>query len=54
MTGPVEGYLRQLRASLRTPPGETSRILAEAEDHLAESRRKITCASRWPRGWRPG
>ncbi len=37
MTGPVEGYLRQLRASLRTPPGETSRILAEAEDHLAES-----------------
>jgi len=37
MTGPVEGYLRQLRASLRTPPGETSRILAEAEDHLRES-----------------
>ena len=37
MTGPVEEYLRQLRASLRTPPKETSRILAEAEDHLAES-----------------
>jgi hypothetical protein len=37
MTGPAEGYLRQLRASLRTPPGETSRILAEAEDHLRES-----------------
>ncbi len=37
MTGPVEGDLRQLRASLRTPPGETSRILAEAEDHLRES-----------------
>ena len=37
MTGPVERYLRQLRASLRTPPGETSRILAEAEDHLRES-----------------
>src|SRR5258708_32558802 len=37
MTGPVEGYLRRLRASLRTPPGETSRILAEAEDHLRES-----------------
>lgn len=37
MTGPIEDYLRQLRASLRTPPEETSRILAEAEDHLAES-----------------
>lgn len=37
MTGPVEEYLRQLRASLRTPPEETSRILAEAEDHLRES-----------------
>jgi HAAS domain-containing protein len=37
MTGPVEEYLRQLRASLRTPPQETSRILAEAEDHLRES-----------------
>jgi hypothetical protein len=37
MTGPVEEYLRQLRASLRTRPEETSRILAEAEDHLCES-----------------
>ncbi len=37
MTGPVEEYLHQLRASLRTRPEETSRILAEAEDHLRES-----------------
>lgn len=37
MTGPVEDYLRQLRAGLRTRPEETSRILAEAEDHLRES-----------------
>jgi hypothetical protein len=37
MTGPVEEYLRQLRASLRTRPEETGRILAEAEDHLRES-----------------
>jgi hypothetical protein len=37
MTGPVEEYLRQLRAGLRTRPEETSRILAEAEDHLRES-----------------
>ncbi len=37
MTGLVEDYLRQLRASLRTRPEETSRILAEAEDHLRES-----------------
>jgi hypothetical protein len=37
VTGPIEEYLRELRASLRTPPDETSRILAEAEDHLAES-----------------
>ena len=37
MTGPVEEYLRQLRASLRSRPEETSRILAEAEDHLRES-----------------
>jgi HAAS len=37
MTGPVEDYLRQLRAGLRTGPEETSRILAEAEDHLRES-----------------
>lgn len=33
----VEDYLRELRASLRTPPELTSRILAEAEDHLRES-----------------
>ena len=37
MTGPVEEYLRLLRASLRTRPQETSRILAEAEDHLHEA-----------------
>jgi hypothetical protein len=37
MTGPVEEYLRQLRAGLRTRPEETSRVLAEAEDHLRES-----------------
>jgi hypothetical protein len=37
MRGPVEEYLHQLRASLRTRPEETSRILAEAEDHLYES-----------------
>jgi hypothetical protein len=36
MTGPVEDYLRQLRAGLRTRPEESSRILAEAEDHLLE------------------
>jgi hypothetical protein len=37
MTELVEEYLRQLRGSLRTRPEETSRILAEAEDHLRES-----------------
>jgi hypothetical protein len=37
MTGPADEYLSQLRASLRTRPAETSRILAEAEDHLRES-----------------
>ena len=37
MTGLIEEYLRQLQASLRTGPEETSRILAEAEDHLRES-----------------
>jgi membrane protease YdiL (CAAX protease family) len=37
VTGPIEDYLRELRASLRTRQDETSRILAEAEDHLAES-----------------
>jgi hypothetical protein len=37
MTGLIEEYLRQLRAGLRTRPEETSRILAEAEDHLHES-----------------
>jgi hypothetical protein len=37
MTGPVESYLNQLRAGLRTRPAETSRIIAEAEDHLRES-----------------
>jgi hypothetical protein len=34
---PIEEYLDQLRASLRTPPGQTRLILAEAEDHLRES-----------------
>jgi len=37
VTGGVEDYLRELRASLRTPPEKTSRILAEAEDRLHES-----------------
>jgi hypothetical protein len=37
MTGPAEEYLSRLRASLRTRPAQTSRILAEAEDHLRES-----------------
>jgi hypothetical protein len=37
VTGLVEEYLRQLRAALRTRPEDTSRILAEAEDHLRES-----------------
>jgi hypothetical protein len=37
MTGLVQEYLRQLRASLRTRAEETSRIVAEAEDHLRES-----------------
>jgi len=37
MTGPIEDYLDQLRASLPTRPTETSRILAEAQDHLRES-----------------
>jgi hypothetical protein len=37
MTGPVEEYLRRLRFSLPTRPAETSRILAEAEDHLREA-----------------
>jgi hypothetical protein len=33
----IEEYLRELRASLRAPEAEVSRILAEAEDHLLES-----------------
>lgn len=38
MTGDlIDGYLAELRASLRTPPGRTAEILAEAEDHLRES-----------------
>jgi hypothetical protein len=37
MTGPIEDYLDQLRASLPTRPAETSRILAEAQGHLRES-----------------
>jgi hypothetical protein len=35
--GPIEEYLRELRASLRTPADLTSRILVEAEDHLKDS-----------------
>ena len=34
---PVEEYLDQLYASLRTTPREARRIIAEAEDHLRES-----------------
>jgi len=34
---PVEEYLAALRAGLRTPPGRTDEIVAEAEDHLRES-----------------
>jgi hypothetical protein len=30
----IEQYLAELQASLRTPPGETVRILAEAEAEL--------------------
>jgi hypothetical protein len=37
MTSPVDDYLRELRASLRARPQETQRIIAEAEDHLAQS-----------------
>ena len=37
MTGPMKDYLDQLRGRLPTRPAETSRILAEAEDHLCES-----------------
>jgi hypothetical protein len=33
----IEEYLRELRASLRTRRNETERIIAEAEDHLAQS-----------------
>ncbi len=33
----IDQYLAQLRAGLRTPPGRTAGILAEAEDHLRES-----------------
>lgn len=35
--GTIEEYLRELRASLRTPADLTSRILVEAEDHLKDS-----------------
>lgn len=30
-------YLDQLRASLRTPPPKTRRIVVEAEDHLRDT-----------------
>jgi hypothetical protein len=33
----IEDYLNRLRASLRTSPAETERVIAEAEDHLRES-----------------
>jgi hypothetical protein len=34
---PIEEYLDQLQASLRTTPRQTRRIIAEAEDHLREA-----------------
>jgi hypothetical protein len=37
VVGVIEEYLRELRAGLRTRRNETERILAEAEDHLAQS-----------------
>jgi hypothetical protein len=33
----IAGYLADLRAGLRVPPGEAELILAEAEDHLRET-----------------
>jgi hypothetical protein len=36
-TEPVEEYLDQLYASLRTTPRQARRIIAEAEDHLREA-----------------
>lgn len=33
----IEEYLEQVRGRLRSTPGEASRILAEAEDHLREA-----------------
>ena len=35
--GPVEDYLDQLYAALRTTPRQARRIIAEAEDHLREA-----------------
>jgi hypothetical protein len=35
--GPVEDYLDQLYAGLRTTPRQARRIIAEAEDHLREA-----------------
>jgi hypothetical protein len=37
VVGVIEEYLRELRAGLRTRRDETERIIAEAEDHLAQS-----------------
>jgi hypothetical protein len=37
MSDPVEDYLDQLYAGLRTTPREARRIIAEAEDHLREA-----------------
>ena len=34
---PIEQYLNELRRGLRSTPGETEAILAEAEDHLRET-----------------
>ena len=34
---PIEDYLAELRAGLRTAPARTAEIIAEAEDHLRES-----------------
>jgi hypothetical protein len=36
MSDLIAGYLNKLRAGLRTP--EADRVLAEAEDHLRETR----------------
>lgn len=37
MSDPIGAYLNLVRSRLRTTPGEVSRILAEAEDHLRQA-----------------